>query len=115
MGQAERAGHMDVSNTVDVTDPRAVEAAIRDILEGCHANYDFSLLGILVEDFDRLYSGRYPGFRACDIKYHDAQHVLDVTLAMARLNDPENTAASNHYSFWLYILWNEDPRVFDLY
>ena len=87
MGRAERAGHMDVSNTVDVTAPRIVGQAVRDILEGCYATYDFSPLDTLVEDFDRLYTGQYPGFRACDLKYHDAQHVLDVTLAMARLLD----------------------------
>jgi len=87
MGQAERDGHMDVSNTVDVTDPRVVGAAVRDILETCHGDFDFSPVDILVEDFDRLYSGQYSGFHACDIKYHDAQHVLDVTLAMARLLD----------------------------
>ena len=42
---------------------------------------------MLVDDFARLYAGSFPGYRACDIPYHDSHHVLDVTLAMVRLLD----------------------------
>ena len=87
MGQVRRAAHMDVSNTVDVTDPAAVSAAVCHILTGCYPGYAFSQVEPLVADFSRLYRGSYPGFSACDIGYHDMQHVLDVTLAMARLLD----------------------------
>jgi hypothetical protein len=38
-------------------------------------------------DLAALYKGQYPGYHACDTAYHDVQHVLDVTLAMARLFD----------------------------
>lgn len=82
-----RAGHMDVSNTVDVSDAACVASAVRDILENCYPGSDFSAVDLLVRDFSRLYGGTFPGFRACDINYHNAQHVLDVTLAMARLLD----------------------------
>lgn len=82
-----RERHMDVSNTVDVTNPAEVGGVVRDILESRYPGFDFSPVDLLVTDFERLYSGEYPGFRACDINYHDAQHVLDVTLAMARLLD----------------------------
>ncbi|OGT79488.1 MAG: hypothetical protein A3H91_01665 [Gammaproteobacteria bacterium RIFCSPLOWO2_02_FULL_61_13] len=34
-----------------------------------------------------LYAGRLPGYHASDTHYHDVQHVLEVTLAMARLLD----------------------------
>lgn len=87
MRQSRRECHMDVSNTVDVTNPEQVCAAVRGILEACYTGFDFSPIDRLVADFSRLYSGTFPGFRACDIPYHDAQHVLDVTLAMARLID----------------------------
>ena len=85
MGQAQREAHMDVSNTVDVSDPTAVARAVVSILEKRYAGFDFSRVDQLVMDFSRLYAGTFPGFRACDIKYHDTQHVLDVTLAMARV------------------------------
>jgi hypothetical protein len=44
----------------------------------------------LVRAFDNataLYQGRHPDYFPCDTAYHDLQHVLDVTLAMARLLD----------------------------
>lgn len=87
MAQVRRAAHMDVSNTVDVTDPAAVTAELRNIFAGRYPGFDFSQVETLVADFTRLYLGHYPGFSACDIGYHDMQHVLDVTLAMARLLD----------------------------
>lgn len=87
MAQTQRAGHMDVSNTVDVSDPGAVAGEVRRILENRYEGFDFSPIDLLARDFSRLYRGSFPGFRACDIKYHDIQHVLDVTLAMARLLD----------------------------
>src|SRR2546426_9290134 len=34
---------------------------------------------------DRAYDGGDLGYWPCDTEYHDIQHVLDVTLAMARL------------------------------
>lgn len=80
-----RASHMDVSNTVDVTDPRAVGEAVRTLLETRYPGFDFALVDVLITDFARLYTGDFPGFKACDLKYHDLQHVLDVTVAMARL------------------------------
>lgn len=85
MGHFQRAGHMDVSNTVDVTDPVAVADAVTQLLGSCYPGFDLAPLALLFRDFSRLYSGRYPGFRACDVRYHNTQHVLDVTLAMARL------------------------------
>lgn len=78
---------MDVSNSVDVTDYRAVRTAVRQIIDPLHSDRDFSPVDTLFEDFSRLYGGQYPGFHGCDIHYHDLQHVLDVTLAMARLID----------------------------
>lgn len=82
-----RRGHMDVSNTVNVTDPTDVTAALRRILDRRYPEYDFSPVDRLVGDLDRLYRGDYPGFRACDVAYHDLQHVMDVSLAMVRLID----------------------------
>ena len=87
MGQFQRALHMDVSNTVDVSDPAAVEHAVKFIIGGRYKEFDLSSVQLLFRDFSRLYEGRFPGYRACDIEYHNAQHVLDVTLAMARLVD----------------------------
>lgn len=83
---ATRAREMDVSNRVNVTDPDAVCAAVLETL-GVHYSNGLEPVAQLIRDFARLYRGEYPGYHACDVGYHDIQHVLDVTLAMARLLD----------------------------
>ncbi len=87
MLQKARQRHTDVSNTVDVTDSAAVAEAIAAILSPLYPQSSLQLVSQLVQDFDRLYRGDYPGFHGCDVEYHNAQHVLDVTLAMVRLID----------------------------
>ncbi|MFZ9149910.1 MAG: hypothetical protein ACO22T_01910, partial [Burkholderiales bacterium] len=39
------------------------------------------------DDLSKYYHGKHPDYHPCDTEYHDIQHVLDVTLAMARLLD----------------------------
>jgi hypothetical protein len=87
MEVAARAGHMDVSNTVDVSNPDMVASVVADILQSRYPGADISPVAILFRDFARLYRGQYPGYRGCDVPYHNIQHVLDVTLAMVRLLD----------------------------
>jgi hypothetical protein len=87
VGQIQRAYHMDVSNSIDVTDTAVVAAVSEDILCRGYPQLDRAALARLFADFHRLYRGNYPGFHPCDVAYHNQQHVLDVTLAMARLLD----------------------------
>ena len=84
---ASRSPDHDVTNTVDVTSSAAVYRAVRDLLMPRFPELPFLKLKRAFQDFDRLYRGDYPGFHACDTAYHDACHVRDVTLAMARLID----------------------------
>ncbi len=78
---------MDITGNIDVTDAGAVCAAVSSIFERRFDGVDFSILEQLYSDFSSLYRGDYPGYLACDTSYHDIHHVLDVTLAMARLVD----------------------------
>ena len=87
MLMAARGREMDVTNTIDVTDPEAVCEAVVEMLAKHYAQDELAVIPTLVADFARLYRGEYPGYRACDVGYHNMQHVLDVTLAMARLID----------------------------
>jgi len=41
-------------------------------------------------DFNDLFDGRYPGYRACNTLYHDKLHSTDTLLAMSRLIDGYN-------------------------
>jgi hypothetical protein len=87
MLQKTRQRNMDVSNSVDVTNPAEVADAVVDILSAHYPAEKLEVIKLLTADFDRLYRGEYPGFHGCDVGYHNSQHVLDVTLAMARLID----------------------------
>ena len=88
--------HFDVTGEVNVTDPIAVCAAVKKLLCKRYPDYDFGLLDILYRDFSALYRGEYQGFLACDTSYHDIQHVLDVSLAAARLIDGYDINHSGH-------------------
>lgn len=84
---SSRSPDRDVTNTVDVTDPMAVYEAIVELLHPRFPDLPRKKLQRAFIDFERLYQGEYPGFHGCDTAYHDIQHVLDVTLAAARLID----------------------------
>ena len=45
----------------------------------------FDRVATAFEEFERLFAGRMPGYHGVDTVYHDRQHSLDMTLAMARL------------------------------
>lgn len=80
-----RRSRYDVSNRINVTDPVAVGREILDLYTRCYAVSDTGFISRALHDFTRLYSGELPGYEACDTLYHDMQHTLDATLAVARL------------------------------
>jgi hypothetical protein len=82
-----RRSDYDVTNTVQVSDPVAVHAAVHGILAARYPDHDFGRLSRAYGDVVRLFRGEYPGFRGCETWYHDLQHTLDMTLALARLID----------------------------
>lgn len=82
-----RRNDYDVTNTVNTTDYEDVSAAVSRIYRDLYQQDAPATMGQAFEDLGRLYRGVYPGFHECDTDYHDIQHVLDVTLAMARLMD----------------------------
>ena len=78
---------MDVTGKINVTDADEVCLAVKAILQARYPDADLSVMDTLYRDFLALYTGQYPGYIACETPYHDIQHVLDVSLAMARLLD----------------------------
>ena len=84
----------DVTKSVYIDDPTNVHRAVHQILTQRYPGYSFAKLEVLFGDLARLYRGEYPGFHACETAYHDLHHVLDVTLATARLLDGYEEAHS---------------------
>jgi hypothetical protein len=82
-----RRNEFDVTDRVNTTAPGAVSGEVFRIYQNLYQRGDPGNLVQAFDDVTRLYAGEYPGYRPCDTSYHDIQHVLDVTLAMARLMD----------------------------
>ncbi len=81
----DRRNDYDVTNTVQVSNPAAVRNAVQQIYAETFPGMSFDKLWLAFYDFERLFTGRYPGYKGCDTTYHDMQHTLDMTLALARL------------------------------
>ena len=82
-----RRNEFDVENRINTTDADAVSREVCKIYQDLYQSGDAGSINQAFTDVARLYRGEYPGYHACDTSYHDIQHVLDVTLAMARLMD----------------------------
>jgi hypothetical protein len=81
----DRRNDFDVTNTVQVSSPAAVRNAVNELFTETFPGASFDKLWLAFYDFERLFTGRYPGYLGCDTTYHDVQHTLDMTLALARL------------------------------
>lgn len=80
-----RRNDYDVANSVQVSSTVAVAAAVRELFTSVWPAALFDKVAIAFDDFDKLFTGRMTGYHGVDTLYHDRQHSLDMTLAMARL------------------------------
>src|ERR1700704_494732 len=81
-----RSDH-DVTDSIRTTDPAAVASEVVRLFKGLYGKPSAELLERGFRDATALYRGEHPDYYPCDTEYHDIQHVLEVTLAMARLMD----------------------------
>jgi hypothetical protein len=79
-----RSDH-DITNTVRVSSAQDVLRAVAKLLVSTWPRLRLEPIERAFADFDALFAGRTPGYAGVDTVYHDRQHTLDVTLAMARL------------------------------
>jgi hypothetical protein len=82
-----RGNAYDVSCQVNTTDPATVNSEVDRIFLELYPASSTEKIDRAFNDLTTLYRGGRPGYHACDTAYHDIQHVLDVTLATARLID----------------------------
>ena len=80
-----RRSDYDVTNTVQVSSVPAVKRAVEELYSQTWPSGKVERLETAFTDFERLFNGHFPGYLGCDTVYHDLQHSLDDTLAMARL------------------------------
>jgi hypothetical protein len=80
-----RRSDFDVTNSVQVSSPPAVLAAIAALFRPTWPELALEPLERAFAHFERLFAGEVSGFHGVDTIYHDRQHTLDITLALARL------------------------------
>jgi hypothetical protein len=80
-----RRSDFDVTNSVQVSSPRAVLAAVETLYRPTWPGMSLDPLARAFAHFERLFAGEVAGFHGVDTVYHDRQHTLDITLALARL------------------------------
>jgi hypothetical protein len=80
-----RRSDYDVTNTVRVSSAADVRDAVRELFVRTWPGVPFAPIARAFHDFELAFTGRMPGYFGVDTVYHDQQHTLDVTLAMARL------------------------------
>jgi len=66
--------------------PASVLSEVVKILELMFPDGAADRIATTFETVSDLYHGRYPGYRACNTKYHDYRHIYETFLAMARLS-----------------------------
>ena len=80
-----RRNDYDVTNSVQVSSTAAVAGAVGELFSATWPGEAFGKIETAFDDFERLFTGRMPGYHAVDTIYHDRQHSLDMTLAAARM------------------------------
>jgi len=81
-----RSDH-DITDKIRSTDPVAVGDEVVRLFLALYPSGNSRPIARAFRDMSLLYHGKHPGYHPCDTEYHDIQHVLDVTLAVARLLD----------------------------
>ena len=89
-----RSDH-DVTNSIQTTEPAAVAAEVIRLYGNLYDGAPAHAIERAFSDVEAMYAGRHPEYYPCDTEYHDIQHVLDVTLAMARLMDGYQRSRTN--------------------
>ena len=70
---------------VQMDSPEAVLDEVRIVLRLISPDYDVAPVRDAFMTTVDLYEGRYPGYQACNVEYHDLNHITDTFLVMARL------------------------------
>ena len=92
----DRRSNFDITNDVQLDNADSVRAAVCAIFRSAFNEFNEDALKQAFDDCERLFEGDYPTFLACDTLYHDKQHSLDITLALARLiNGHERSVAKD--------------------
>ena len=91
----DRRSDYDITDAIQLTHTDSVRTAVHTILSNAYSKYNKSALNQAFDDCERLFEGDYPGYLPCDGLYHDKQHTMDMTLALARLVNGHEQSVNN--------------------
>jgi len=74
-----------VSQLIDLSDHQQVLEEVQIITRLIFPSFDFQYVTKVFWDVESLFSGKYPGYRACNTEYHDIRHTHQVLLGILRL------------------------------
>jgi hypothetical protein len=92
----DRRSNYDITDDVQLTSADSVRKAVCTIFHSAFHHFNHAAITQSFEDCERLFEGDFPTYLPCDTLYHDKQHTLDMTLALARLiNGHERSVAKS--------------------
>lgn len=81
---------LQLSQLVDMSTPAAVFEEVKYNFIQYYPVSAFFEVRAAFNDFNLLFEGKYPHYRACNTKFHDKVHTTDALLAVSRLIDGYN-------------------------
>ena len=76
---------MSPPHEIDTKTPVAVVKAVKEAFASIDATSSFPLLERLFDDVEGMFHGRYPGYQAIDMKYHDFEHTMQATMCLTQI------------------------------
>lgn len=70
---------------LQIESPDALLKEVETVLHLMSPDFDLTPVHAVFDSTLRLFAGKYPGYQACNTRYHDFFHTAGVFLAMARL------------------------------
>lgn len=74
-------------HAVDTKNPAAVAKVVKAAFAGIGAEASFPLLDRLFLDVTDMFEGRYAGYQAVDMHYHNYEHTLQATVCLVHILD----------------------------
>lgn len=84
-GEPMKLEETQLSLLVDMKNPQSVMYEVNHIVHMIFPEFDLEPVNRVFRDVMDLFNGQYPGYRWCNVKYHDIHHTIDILLAMTRL------------------------------
>jgi len=75
----------DIYKILAVGSSKEVLSEVLEILKRISSDFNTEPILNVFDAVQRLYSGNFPGYRACNTGYHDLRHAIEAFLAMSRL------------------------------